>query len=589
MAGHYFYDPRPFYGMNMSTNLLPLDELFHKYEPVPYWMDQRMASMSYPDYHPGQVKQVMTRGPEVQQFLPYNRPELAVRDDIYTDTYKRSPHFTGFGPYPEMRQTRMTQDDTYLHSMTPQYMTPQSQFPHQGIVPQRGYGAMAEMPMPMPMGYMGNVNGGQQQYMRQGEMVPTHGHMNNQNFPNQSYNGGEQMGVTSKGNKNHGSNNNNNSKSYNNDDSYGTKSNKKTSYNNNDDDYSNKTSNNNNNNNSKQGMYNDDYGYGNKTSNNNNNNNSKQGMYNDDYGYGNKTSNNNNKSKQEMYNDDYGYSNKSSSKKMYSNDDNYSNKSNNGNSNYGVGTKQSNSKQQQQRYTNDDSSSDDDEDEYGSGKGGGKWGSKPLLKHSKGDTYSHGKNYDNDMGSKKSGKGSGSYNQSYGGNTMVVYDSGKTQNGQKHGSHSKSSSKMSSYRNGEDSSSDEDDSYAYTKKASKSGQQNQGITKVQHSHGHGGKEQSTRGFDSHVQSYGQQPKHSLFQSQSKSLELKVPICCDNCEKKVTASLEYVPGVESVLCDQWQKKVIVYGNVKPDVVLKRVKKVKKGAELWQQGPKRVPVY
>jgi hypothetical protein len=62
-------------------------QLFYKYEPVPYWMDQRMAPMAYPDYvHSGHVKQVMTRGPEVQQFhLPYTRPELAVRDDIYTD------------------------------------------------------------------------------------------------------------------------------------------------------------------------------------------------------------------------------------------------------------------------------------------------------------------------------------------------------------------------------------------------------------------------------------------------------------------------------------------------------------------------
>jgi hypothetical protein len=27
MAGHYFYDPRPYYGLNMNTNLMPLDEV----------------------------------------------------------------------------------------------------------------------------------------------------------------------------------------------------------------------------------------------------------------------------------------------------------------------------------------------------------------------------------------------------------------------------------------------------------------------------------------------------------------------------------------------------------------------------------
>jgi hypothetical protein len=41
-------------------------------------------------------------------------------------------------------------------------------------------------------------------------------------------------------------------------------------------------------------------------------------------------------------------------------------------------------------------------------------------------------------------------------------------------------------------------------------------------------------------------------------------------------------VENVLCDQWNRKVIVYGNVKPENVLKRVRKVKKASELWQQG-------
>ena len=80
-------------------------------------------------------------------------------------------------------------------------------------------------------------------------------------------------------------------------------------------------------------------------------------------------------------------------------------------------------------------------------------------------------------------------------------------------------------------------------------------------------------------------------SQSKAVELKVPLCCDNCERKVLACLERVDGVQSVLCDQWQKKVIVYGNVKPDVVLRKVQRVKKASELWQQqqAAQRVPVY
>jgi len=70
-----------------------------------------------------------------------------------------------------------------------------------------------------------------------------------------------------------------------------------------------------------------------------------------------------------------------------------------------------------------------------------------------------------------------------------------------------------------------------------------------------------------------------FSSQSKSVELKVPICCDNCERKVRSCLEKMHGVESVLCDQWNRKVIVYGNLKAEDVLKRVRRVKKTSELW----------
>jgi len=38
------------------------------------------------------------------------------------------------------------------------------------------------------------------------------------------------------------------------------------------------------------------------------------------------------------------------------------------------------------------------------------------------------------------------------------------------------------------------------------------------------------------------------------------------------------GVEKVDCDQLNKKVFVKGSVKPEVVLKKVKKVKRDAEL-----------
>jgi hypothetical protein len=39
------------------------------------------------------------------------------------------------------------------------------------------------------------------------------------------------------------------------------------------------------------------------------------------------------------------------------------------------------------------------------------------------------------------------------------------------------------------------------------------------------------------------------------------------------------GVDGVICDQWNQKVTVTGNVDPAKVLKRVRQVKKKAQFW----------
>ena len=39
------------------------------------------------------------------------------------------------------------------------------------------------------------------------------------------------------------------------------------------------------------------------------------------------------------------------------------------------------------------------------------------------------------------------------------------------------------------------------------------------------------------------------------------------------------GVESITTDQWTKKVVVVGNVRPEFVLNRVQQDKPGAEYW----------
>ncbi|KAG0556581.1 hypothetical protein KC19_11G064600 [Ceratodon purpureus] len=222
-----------------------------------------------------------------------------------------------------------------------------------------------------------------------------------------------------------------------------------------------------------------------------------------------------------------------------------------------------------QRYSQDDSSSDDSDDEYGnSNKNGVKWATKNSVKHGNGHhnssqkTGSKGNNYGYDSISSKhmSSKKSGGYGGKSGGS---------------HGSTQSKISKLLGFGGDSSSSDSEDERYGLSRKSSKGGSK-------MSSHGSHGSYGNHGSFQNH--SHGQQlGKQTLYtySGQSKGVELKVPICCDNCEKKVKECFEYMDGVENVLCDQWNRKVTVYGNVKPENVLRRVRRVKKTAELWQQ--------
>lgn len=63
------------------------------------------------------------------------------------------------------------------------------------------------------------------------------------------------------------------------------------------------------------------------------------------------------------------------------------------------------------------------------------------------------------------------------------------------------------------------------------------------------------------------------------IELKVPMCCEKCAKKVKDRLEDLEGVENVITDQYNQKVTVFGDVEPGRVLNRVKLVKKRSAFW----------
>ncbi|KAG0626057.1 hypothetical protein M758_2G099600 [Ceratodon purpureus] len=80
------------------------------------------------------------------------------------------------------------------------------------------------------------------------------------------------------------------------------------------------------------------------------------------------------------------------------------------------------------------------------------------------------------------------------------------------------------------------------------------------------------------ENYDQQKKKVEEKSKIQTVELNVNLCCDSCVWQVKEALDDVEGVEKVDCDQTKKKVWVKGSVKQEVVLKKVRKIKKDAEL-----------
>jgi copper chaperone CopZ len=65
------------------------------------------------------------------------------------------------------------------------------------------------------------------------------------------------------------------------------------------------------------------------------------------------------------------------------------------------------------------------------------------------------------------------------------------------------------------------------------------------------------------------------------MELRVPMCCEKCVKKVKDRIKSMPGVQAVIADQYNQKVIVTGNADPALVLSYVKKAKKRSQFWDE--------
>ncbi|KAL5718874.1 hypothetical protein ACHQM5_011731 [Ranunculus cassubicifolius] len=68
-----------------------------------------------------------------------------------------------------------------------------------------------------------------------------------------------------------------------------------------------------------------------------------------------------------------------------------------------------------------------------------------------------------------------------------------------------------------------------------------------------------------------------------TVEIKVKMDCDGCERRVKSSVSSMKGVRSVQVNRKQSHVVVSGYVEPNKVLKRIKSTGKRAEFWPYVP------
>ncbi|KAF8410407.1 hypothetical protein HHK36_002936 [Tetracentron sinense] len=91
-------------------------------------------------------------------------------------------------------------------------------------------------------------------------------------------------------------------------------------------------------------------------------------------------------------------------------------------------------------------------------------------------------------------------------------------------------------------------------------------------------------YFSHLMDCSQSSKQLKKRKQFQTVEIKVRIDCEGCERKVKKSVEGMKGATQVEVDPKQHKLTVIGYVDPKKVLKRVRhRTGKKAELWPYVP------
>ncbi|GMY18518.1 heavy metal-associated isoprenylated plant protein 20-like [Fagus crenata] len=74
-----------------------------------------------------------------------------------------------------------------------------------------------------------------------------------------------------------------------------------------------------------------------------------------------------------------------------------------------------------------------------------------------------------------------------------------------------------------------------------------------------------------------------------TVEIKVKMDCDGCERRVKHAVSNMKGAKNVVVNRKQSRVTVTGYVEPNKVLKKVKSTGKRAEFWPYVPYNLVAY
>ncbi|XP_031095849.1 heavy metal-associated isoprenylated plant protein 21 [Ipomoea triloba] len=74
-----------------------------------------------------------------------------------------------------------------------------------------------------------------------------------------------------------------------------------------------------------------------------------------------------------------------------------------------------------------------------------------------------------------------------------------------------------------------------------------------------------------------------------TVEIKVKMDCDGCERRVKSAVKNMKGVKSVEVNRKQSRVTVSGFIDPNKVLRKVKSTGKRAEMWPYVPYNLVYY